>query len=260
MHSFHAFIDESGDDGFVFRDPPERASSEWFLVGALIVRETNKAKASRMLNQLIGPMEAARKSVIHFAKLNHDQQTALCFGLARLPVRGIVIAVNKKRLGVGHTLEGKRRLYFYCVRFLIERISWITRDLRMAGEGDGRCRLTFSHCKGLSYEGLAEYLTLLQGQETHVAWAHIDTEKFNVLGHPDSLWLRAADVMTSGIAKGLELSQHGFCEDRFARMLKPVMYNRDGNYLSYGLKVFPDQPAVERERDNRYEWLSLYRQ
>jgi len=37
--SFIAFIDEAGDEGFKFKDWPERASSEWFVLAACIVRE-----------------------------------------------------------------------------------------------------------------------------------------------------------------------------------------------------------------------------
>jgi len=258
VHSFHAFIDESGDDGFVFLDPPQRASSEWFLVGALLVREANKAAASRELHKLIDPIELARKSPVHFTQLQHDQQVALCFGLAKLPVRTIVVAVNKRKL-TDTSLQGKRRLYFYCVRFLIERISWIARDEYVNGQGDGRCRLTFSHCKGLSYSDLATYLENLRlQQQTNVSWPNVDTGAFNVSAHNESLWLRSADIITSGFAKGLELSRHGLCEDRFARLLRPVVYNRNGRFLSYGLKFFPAVPTVEAPLDNRYGWLSQY--
>lgn len=258
-HSFHAYIDESGDDGFIFLDPPARASSQWFVLGALVLREKNQAPASRKLGALFGPIEEAKKSPVHFARLPHEQQSALCSGLAKLPVRAVVIAIDKRSLKPGHTLEGNRRLYSYCVRFLFERISWITRDEHVAGEGNGRCRLTFSHCKGLSYERLAGYIDHIKDMPTQVAWDHLDTEKYNVKAHGESLWLRAADVMTSGIAKGLELSRYGLCEDRFARQMKPIVYERKGNYGSYGLKLFPSVPAVEVERDNRYEWLSLYK-
>lgn len=258
MHSFHAYIDESGDEGFAFRDYPQRGSSEWFVIAAVVVRDKNIARAARMLHAAIGPLEERRKSPIHFSELRHDQQAGLSFALGKMPVRVIAICANKRLLVQDHGLTQARRLYFYCTRFLLERISWITRDKHVRGEGDGRCRLSFSSCKGLSYQDLAEYLGVLRGMPTQVAWANIDTQKFVVEQHSQSLWLRAADIAASGVARGLELSSHGLCEDRFARHLRPVIYSRNGNFLSYGMKFFPERPAVEVERDNRYSWLSLY--
>jgi Protein of unknown function (DUF3800) len=259
MHSFHAYIDESGDEGFVFRDPPQpRGSSEWFVLSAVVVRERLLAQASRMLHAAIDPLEERRKSPIHFSGLKHDQQVALIHGLAQMPIRTITICANKRQLDGDHGLAEARRLYFYCTRFLIERVSWITRDKFVRGEGNGQCRLSFSSCKGLSYENLAEYLGLLRAGQSNVAWQHIDVARFNVQPHNSSIWLRAADVVASGVAKGLELSEHGFCEDRFARTIRPIVYRRGENYSSYGMKFFPRRPAPEVERDNRYSWLSLY--
>ena len=258
MHSFHAYIDESGDEGFVFRGAPERGSSEWFVLSAVVVREARLAQASRILQTMIGPIEDARRSPIHFSKLRHDQQVALSYGLGKMPVRIITICVNKRRLNALHGLGQARRLYFYCTRFLLERVSWITRDQLVAAEGNGSCRLVFSASKGLSYAALSDYLSLLKVSQTNIAWPHIDTEKFKVQPHNSSIWLRAADVAASGFFKALELSPHGLCEDRFARLLQPAVYCRGPNYSSYGMKFFPDRPEPEIERDNRYSWLSLY--
>lgn len=259
MHSFHAYIDESGDEGFSFRDFPSRGSSEWFVLSAVVVRESLLAQASRALLGAIGPLEERRKNPIHFANLTHDQQSGLSFALGKMPVRCIAICANKRKLTDDHGLAKARRLYFYCVRFLLERISWITRDHRVLGQGNGSCRLTFSACKGLSYEKLAEYMSVLQAGQTQISWAHLDAGKFKVLKHEDSIWLRAADIVASGVGRGLELSPAGLCEDRFARHLQQVVYHRGNNYSSYGMKFFPERPDVEKERDNRYSWLSLYK-
>jgi hypothetical protein len=128
MHSFHAYIDESGDDGFAFRPWPARGSSEWFVVSACVVRESKRAEASALLHASIDPVEAIRRAPIHFAKLNHEQRVGIVHAIARVPIRVISVCFNKMALPAGHTLAGNRRLYFYAVRYLLERISWITRD------------------------------------------------------------------------------------------------------------------------------------
>ena len=212
-----------------------------------------------MLSTTLGPIEAKRKSPVHFAGLNHDTRVAIIHCISQLPIRVVAIAINKRELNTGHTLQGERRLHFYASRYLLERISWIARDRAKPNEGDGKCSLTFSHCKGLSYSKLGEYFETLKKSNSQVAWGSLDTEKIKVLGHAQSIWLRAADATASGTAQALELSAHGFCEYRYIRMLKPVIYKNGNNYLSYGMKMFPNMPTVQKERDNRYEWLSLYR-
>jgi Protein of unknown function (DUF3800) len=256
LHSFHAYIDEAGDEGFSFKDFPDKGSSEWFVIAASIVKETERLSASRALKVTLDPIEEKRKAPVHFAALPHDARVAIAHCLSRMPVTAVAIAINKRALAQ-HTLAGNRRLHFYAARYLLERISWIARD-RSQGAGNGKCSLTFSHCKGLSYELLAEYFKTLQKQQTQVSWGHLDVERLKVRGHAESIWLRSADAIASGVAQGLELSRHGFCEDKYARLLRPIVYSVGLNYRSYGMKVFPQRPPIENERDNRYEWLSLY--
>lgn len=258
-HSYHAYIDESGDDGFTFKPWPDRGSSEWFVVSACIVRDCKLSEASDKLNDLVLPVEHSRKSPIHFAKLTHEVRVGIVHGLARLPMRVISICFNKMALPPGHTLEGNRRLYFYAVRYLLERISWFARENAQGTPGDGRCKLNFSHCRGLSYPELFAYLGRLQNDTTQIAWQHIDTSSCIIEAHDASVWLRATDCVASGFARALELTPQGFCEDRYARLLRPVVYAYQRRRWSYGLKITPFAPPVEKERDNRYEWLSLYR-
>ena len=259
MHSFHAFIDESGDDGFVFKDPPQRASSEWFVSSAVVVRDTLRVPVSNDINNSIVKFESERGSVLHFTRLQHDQRKYVAQVLGGLRVRLIHVCINKRRIPLGHGMNQERRLHHYSLRLLLERISWLCRDKTTVGEGDGRCKLNFSRCKNLSYNALSDYFAVLKATQTNIAWPHLDSENFNVDSHENSIWLRTADIAASGIAKGLELGEHGLSEDAYARLMRPNAYTyKNGKCLAYGLKFLGPPPAVEKERDNRYEWLSLY--
>lgn len=259
MHSFHAFIDEAGDEGFKFTEPPsKKGSSDWFNMSAVVVRETNLGRAARRLHAVLDPIEEKRNSPAHFRLLPHEARVAIIKGLAALPILTVTVSFDKRRL-VDSTLVSQRRIHFYAARLLLERISWIARAKRRHGEGDGKCNLTFSRCKNLSYEALNQYFERLRGMETEIKWDYLDTKKIKVGNHNDSIWLRAVDAVTSGFYQAVELSNHGYCEDRFARDLKPIVYCRGSNYAGYGMKMMPGDPPVEVERDNRYSWLSLYR-
>jgi len=257
--SFHAYIDESGDDGFIFKPWPDRASSEWFVVSACVVRDVTHTAASGLLHAAFDPIERVRGAPIHFAKLSHEQRVATAHAIGQLPVRLISVCFNKPALPAGHTLSGNRRLYFYAVRYLLERISWLAREKAPLSAGDGTCRLHFSHCKGLSYAEMFSYLGRLQNDNTQIAWRYVDTAHPTIKAHVDSIWLRATDCVASGFARGLELTREGFCEDRYARLMKPRVYSHNHRIWSYGLKITPYPPAVESHRDNRYAWLADFR-
>lgn len=249
MHSFHAFIDESGDEGFIFKEPPEKASSEWFILSATVVRDKLRVPVSNDLNAGIGAFEKSYRKV-HFSKLNHEQRKYVAKELGALRVRLIHICINKKQLPPNHGLDIDRRLHRYAIRLLLERISWMCRDNAVQGEGDGRCKLNFAHCKNLSYEMVGKYLEKLKGTETQIYWASLDTAKINVDASENSIWLRTADIAASSIGKALELGPHGLCEDSYARLLRPVVYRYKEKCLAYGLKFLLDPPTVEKERDN----------
>ena len=51
--------------------------------------------------------------------------------------------------------------------------------------------------------------------------------------------LQISDIVASGITAGVEKDFYGNCELRYAETLKPAIYNRNGNYLSYGMKFYP---------------------
>lgn len=265
MNSFVAFIDEAGDDGFKFRPHPQQGSSEWFVLGACVMREKNRAPNMRRVHDILGPIEKLRQAPVHFRKLNHEQRVAVSHLLGSLSMRIVTVPINKiatDGLAGDHTLKGHRRLYFYYTRYILERISWITRDFRVNGEGDGFCKVIFSRCKGLRYEDLKEYLHKLKNEPQNppiqIDWTAIDPERIEVLQHEDSMGVRLADGVASGMHCALELSKEGFCEDRYLRLMKPKIYERNGNYLSYGFKVVPSIPEPEPHRDGRYacmEWF-----
>ncbi|HRE81053.1 MAG TPA: DUF3800 domain-containing protein, partial [Opitutaceae bacterium] len=49
-HSFQVYIDESGDEGFVFLDG-EKGSSRWFVLSAVIVRTSNDIEIVKCLQE-----------------------------------------------------------------------------------------------------------------------------------------------------------------------------------------------------------------
>ncbi|HUT73818.1 MAG TPA: DUF3800 domain-containing protein [Armatimonadota bacterium] len=68
-----------------------------------------------------------------------------------------------------------------------------------------------------------------------------------------------ADAVASSFYYAVQRTQHGFTEDRYARMPKPVVYHREGRYLGYGLKFWPREVDDVLKGEAAFEWVGTYR-
>ena len=144
-HSFIALIDESGDDGLEkFRETGSRGgASKWLVISSCIFRASRDLEAVKWRDEILQFMPDRTKRMLHFAELNHGQRVAAARYLGNKPIRAINVISNKTCLQKG-VFTKKNQLYFYLTRYLIERISWLCRDMRpLVPEGDGRVNNIF---------------------------------------------------------------------------------------------------------------------
>lgn len=243
-HSFVAYIDESGDDGFKkFREPGQGGgSSTWLVISACVFRKTRTLEAVSWRDEITRKIPERKGRTLHFAELNHNQRVVAAQVIASKPLKFMGVLAAKRPIPEGIYTQ-KNQLYFYMTRYLIERISWFCRDIRrMVPEGDGRVAITFSRRGGMSYGDFQDYLRRLQGEHddsVRIHWPVIDIDAVEARDHSTSASLQIADVGASAFAAGLEPNTYGNCETRYAEILKPVTYRRKGNFLSYGVKIVP---------------------
>jgi len=243
-HSYLAFIDESGDDGLEkFREPGGRGgSSSWLILSACLFRQVYSLDAVTWRDEISAKMPEKRSRALHFAELNHNQRVVAAQTIATKPVRALSVLAAKRPIPKDIYTE-KNQLYFYMTRYLIERLSWLSRDLRpRVPEGDGRVAITFSRRGGMSYDAFREYLRRLKAsndKEVRIHWPVIDIDAVDAKDHSSSASLQLVDAIASSFASAVEPNIYGNCELRYAEILKPITYRRKGNYLSYGVKVVP---------------------
>lgn len=263
-YGFYAYIDEAGDQGFTFRDPPERASSQWFNLSAVVVRETSREAESREFIEFAKTVSKKHWSKLHFRELPHERRAALSHYLSRRPIQVSSVCWNKRELMEDdhpHTLDQRTRMYHYSIRFLLERISWLVRDARPRPESP-ICRLVFAKCKNLKYDVILNYLRRLRAgdeeEDIRIHWPSIDIE--NILVQPSSelAGLQIADIVASSVHKGFELDPHERTEATYVRHLRRRTYCRGTNYRAYGMKIMPRIPPVEPQYDDRYDWIAEY--
>ena len=238
-YSYIAYIDEAGDDGLsdVYREPGQQGGrSKWFIISALVMRYRYDLEAVSWKKDIVKDINYKSKN-LHFCKLKHEQKVIVSEKISSFPVRGINI-IDYKPMVPKEIYINKNKYYFYLSRYLIERISWLCRDMRrIVPEGDGRVKIIFSRRGGLQYSDFKSYMERLKDNiDNRIYWPVIDIDGINALDHSKLAGLQLVDALASGVASGLELNYYGTTEYRYAEILKRIIYNKNYNYLSYGMK------------------------
>jgi hypothetical protein len=88
-----------------------------------------------------------------------------------------------------------------------------------------------------------------------IDWSVIKPSQIAAYTSGRRMELQIADAVASSYFYAVQPSSYGFTEDRFARMLKPVSYHRNGVFAEYGVKFWPreiDQFVATKEN---FRWF-----
>lgn len=92
--SFRVYIDESGDEGFVFV-PNRQGSSRWLMLSAVVVRterDGEMVRIARACRELLGKPP---KHPLHFRRLKREQRVPFARMIGEAPLRHVSILVHK---------------------------------------------------------------------------------------------------------------------------------------------------------------------
>ncbi len=240
--TFVAYVDESGDEGFSF----EAGSSKWFVLSTVVTRKQRDIETVKLVDRVRNLLNKPDKKPLHFRDLKHEQRLPFVAAIAEAELRTISVLIHKPSLKEPEKFQERYRLYFYAVRLLLERVSWYCRDHKTPNdEGDGSVEIVFSNRSGMSYSEMREYLTHLQKQmdfsDIRIDWSAIKLDKIKAYSAGKRMGLQIADAVASSFFYAVQPSRHGFTEDRYARMLKPIVYHRQKRYRGYGAKFWPKE-------------------
>jgi Protein of unknown function (DUF3800) len=252
--SFVAYVDESGDEGFVF-NPDGTGSSRWFVLSAAVIRQTNDLQMVSCLKEVRTVLKKEPKTPLHFVDLKHEQRVPYLRRVGELPIRTVSVLVYKPLITEPEKFQNtKYLLYRYATRLLLERVSWLGRDMRRPVEGDGFTEVIFSNRSRMSYEDIREYLRLLRQQSeadpnrVQVDWTVIDPERITAVDHSKLAGLQAADAVASGIHFALKVNRYGETEPGYLPHLKRTIYRHKETALGYGLKFWPEDFQTIKEK------------
>lgn len=254
-HEFVVYIDESGDDGLrKFRSPGEGGgSSNWLVLGGCIVRKSNDLSLVSYRDQILTHLKKTNTREIHFTKLDHSQKTVVVDHMSHMPIRVSHVLCCKRHIPHPEVYKFKAQLYWYLCRTLIERISWFCWEKRETKTPVAR--IVFSNRGGLKYGDFRSYLVRLKKMDTRINWRVISPDAIESEVHSRFAGLQFADVTCGSFAAALEQNPYGNYEHSYAKVLRPIVYSRKGNFLSYGVKLRCDYGGLD-ERQN--EFLAFY--
>ncbi len=259
--SFIAYIDESGDDGFVF-NPDGTGSSKWLVLSALVVRKENDLELVQVARQARAVLGRDPNFALHFVKIKHEQRVPVCSLISTAKVRAISVLAHKYSLPDHASYQAnKNLLYHYLTRILAERISWLCRDMRKRGKGDGTVELVFSNRAAMSYEQLRSYFATLESKskelDVKIDWTVVRPQNVRSEVHDKRAGLQLADFVASGTRFAAELTKYGHAEPAYIKKLTRILYRRKGQLFSYGLKFYPDYDKVRPANPHLEEFAGL---
>ncbi len=264
--SFVAYIDESGDEGFKFRRrTEEQASSDWFVLAALVTRKADDLRVVRVLDSVRRELKLRCREHVHWKKLKHTEKVR--YAQTMLPLRTTLAAVcvHKPSLAEPEKFKDGYRLYFYAVRCLLERVSWLVRDIHESCQrsGDGTAELVFSNRQGMPYEQMRAYLRLLErqqraGHDIRIDFRRVPVARLRTQAPGTSMGLQLADGAAGAFFNALERDRFGNTEPRYLYTLSPLLYRREQNVHGYGLKIMPTQARAQLRSQDSLRWLQQF--
>lgn len=248
--SFVVYIDESGDEGFVF-NADGSGSSRWFVLSAAVIRKANDLQMVSCLKETRGVLGKPPKTPLHFVDLKHDQRVPYIRRVGELPIRTVSVLIHKPLIVEPEKFQNtKYLLYRYATRMLLERVSWLCRDQRRAGEGDGYADVIFSNRSNMSYDDIRSYLRLLRKQsenspqQVQIDSTVVDPDRISSVEHSKLAGLQVADAIASGLHFAVKVNRYGETETGYLPHLRKTLYRHQKTVLGYGIKLWPEDFAA----------------
>lgn len=237
-----AYIDEAGQRARTSR------SSSHFVLSAVVFHSEDEPAAIDLLQQLRVDLRRRAGDPLHWQNVkSHTQRLRLAQGLGTASWLTVASVVVCKDHLAAPPLDDDGA-YLYTLRFLLERLSWLSRDR------DEVLTYTLAHVVRFKIAKLREYEAALQDlPDCRVEWSALDPHGGYVDQPSRVEYLQLADAAASATFAAFEPDRFGFTERRYLEQLAPVLYRRPpGPLTTYGLKMHPWTDATRAA----YPWVA----
>ncbi|MGY0571388.1 DUF3800 domain-containing protein [Bradyrhizobium sp. RDM12] len=249
-----AYIDEAGDAGLKkVRTIDDVGATEWLCLGAVLIKAKHESEVDNWVRAILSKAESNRAD-LHYRHLSVSQKRIALGEIAQLPLRGFVLASNKKNMR-GHRNERAERagaqqwFYNYCLRLLLERVTdFCYQHAAKEHAKDRFVKVLYSERSIHSYAQTAAYHELLKVQaragalvvrKRRIMWEVLDWRLAQPVSHSASPGAQLADVVTSAFYQAVDTLPPTKWNNEFARLLKPIMATESGSSMGYGVALQP---------------------
>ncbi len=252
--TFVIYIDEAGDEGFSF----EKGSSKWFLLSAVIVRKTEELQTVKLVDKVRDTYRKSPKRPLHFRDLSHMQRLFYVTEIANAQLKTATVLTYKPSIRDVEMFREGYRLYFFLTRLLLGLVSkYCQGTCNAQEEGDGSAQIIFSNRSRMSYKEMRKYLNILKkgwSCKTRIDWSIVKPSQIMAYTPDKRMGLQIADAVAGSWYQSVEPNR-GFTEERYAKILKPTVCQRSGNYLGNGVRFWPEETIGLLETDPTLQWV-----
>ena len=122
--SFRVYIDESGEEGFVFK-PDNAGSSRWLILSAVITRRESDLIVVELMKRVRARLGRTPTQALHFCKLEHQQRVPYVREIGETKLRTVSVLIYKPSITEPEKYQSQKHLlYRHACRVLLERVSW----------------------------------------------------------------------------------------------------------------------------------------
>lgn len=209
--SFRAYVDESGDEGFVF-NPDGSGSRRWLVLSAVVVRRKNDHGLVALMADVRKLLGKAPKKQLHFSDMKHEQRVPYVRQIAANPLRTVSVLVHKPSIREPEKFQAEKFL--------------------LSGMRHASCWSAF--------RGFAATSEHSDPMDVRIDWRVVDPERVSAVNHEQLAGLQVADAVASGLYYAVQPSRYGEIEEKYAALLRPTFYRHKNTALGYGVKFWRD--------------------
>lgn len=234
---YNVYIDESGDEGL-------NRGSKYFILTGIVVKKENDLEVARSIDTIKEHLELPRTTQLHWNKVkgfpNKKMITTTISNLDIIIINIIIDTQNIKHIP-------SKDLYYYFSSYLFERICWLCKD------NNRKANIKISSRGNLKKEDLKNYLIKFNKKNTNSIDYKL-IKSINIYPNKQKRLLQMADCSCSALGQTLKYNDD--THRQYMSDLSKKIYNKNGNIMSYGLKIVPKLDQLPLEIKNLLNFLS----
>lgn len=235
------YVDESGEEGF------GDSSTEWLILGGALQRGSDKAVVIETYNEFRARTNRQDNWFFHFHKKSHEERLAFISDISGSAYCGMAVCIHKPSIRFRENFKRPYFLYFYALRFLLERATrWTAQQPQ-----ETPLTLMLSSRRGLKEQNLVDYFSTLRASPhtklDAILWDKLNHNSVHIEPNEKYIGLQVSDCVASSLGKALEFSREfNTVEPRYIQDLSPI-FSKHPQSVRSSVKIWPEPPTAMRK-------------